>query len=87
MTRTPTTTWRTRVLGAAFVVTAAGCTLMPFMQWSDLIRPCEQDKDCTEGYYCSEQVCLPGYPEQPDASLLFIPDGGDVPDGGGPPGS
>jgi hypothetical protein len=53
---------------------------MPFMQWSDLIRPCERDVDCTEGYYCSEQVCLPGYPAQPDASLLFIPDAGDTPD-------
>lgn len=58
----------------------------PDMRWDELIKPCEKDKDCQEGYYCSEQTCLPGYPPQPDASIIVRDQDGGLPDGAIPVG-
>jgi hypothetical protein len=61
-------------LGCAILLATAGCTLL--LDFEELVRPCSKDSECTEGFYCSDQSCLPGYPAQPDASVTLTADAG-----------
>lgn len=78
---------RRRIVSLLFILLCVSCSFA--LDTESLIRPCQIDAECDDGYFCSTGACLPGDrldqelpdPEQIDAGIIWT-DAGIMSDAG-----